>query len=138
MLYHWVYHMKMECEVCECDLGSTQCWIWGHRCMEGAGCMLCYIQWYCMVLYPYFHHIQQKWGAISPAASISPGPSRTCAKGPTFHIEDRPNNLGSTWGSSPNEPGHCGPMDAQFGKKTDAAMPSLVWLCTKNERMPGQ
>ena len=38
---------------------------------------------------------------------LHPPPSRlSAAQTPTFHIEARPNNSGSTWGSSPNVPGH--------------------------------
>lgn len=71
MLYHWVYHMKMECEVCECDLGSTQCWIWDHRCMKGAGCYVISngIVWYTVSLFPSYYNVYNKTGEQSPHPS---------------------------------------------------------------------
>ena len=82
--------------------------------------MLCIVMLYPMVLYgtvSFFPSYVYKNGEQSPHPSCINLPWSICgtcalraAKGPTFHIEDRPNNLGSTWGSSPNEPGHWGPI----------------------------
>ena len=95
------------------------------------GCGL-YVMLYPMVLYgtvSLFPSYTTNMGSRHHPSCINlPWSIEDLCQGPTFHIEDRPNNLGSTWGSSPNEPGHCRPWMPSLGKKTDAAMPSgPVW-----------